>query len=512
MTARRLLYLDSQRLSAYAWRQGRLQPEGTFENRADDLARFAEYLRLNAASQYQLLANLAEEGHEIETIPFLQGQDRAALIARKLGQHFLGTPFATAIPLGYEKSQRKNEKLLLTALTNPAAVEPWLEALRDAEVALAGLYTVAQLGGRLLAKLGRPTRRALLLTCQDHSVRESLILDGQTVFSRLVSLADSSIAGIAARYSSEAAKLHQYLVGKRLLSRSDTLPVFAVAHPVATGAVRQACVDTPQLAFDIIDSHFAARQIGLKSFPDDSRCELLFLQLLAAAPPRQQLAPAIYRHGHRIGQIRAGLLALGGIGLFASALFAAQLLYDAHELRDEARTLAASEAEMNWRYREITATFPQLSIDNETLRRVTDRQNRLLAEQRLPDAAFRMVSRALGEAPNVQVDAIEWSAGEKVLPAVGQGGAQLPSPAMPGSESIVLRGSIRLGPASTTRQVLATFEHFVDSLRIDRGNEVTVTKQPFEIESGRPLRGSDVEEEGAGQRNFVIQIQRRSAP
>jgi hypothetical protein len=82
---------------------------------------------------------------------------------------------------------------------------------------------------------------------------------------------------------------------------------------------------------------------------------------------------------------------------------------------------------------------------------------------------------------------------------------------MPGSESIVLRGSIRLGPASTTRQVLATFEHFVDSLRVDRSNEVTVTKQPFEIESGRPLRGSDVEEEGAGQRNFVIQIQRRSA-
>ena len=509
MTARRLLYLDSQRLSAYTWRQGRLQPEGAFENRADDLARFAEYLRLNAGSQYQLLANLAEEGHEIEVIPFLQGSDRAALITRKLGQHFLGTPYAAAIPLGYEKSQRKNERLLLTALTSPAVVEPWLETLRDAEVALAGLYTVAQLGGRLLARLGRPTRRALLLTCQDHSVRESLILDGQTVFSRLVPLADSSIAGISARFSSEAAKLHQYLVGKRLLGRSDTLPVFVIAHPAAAGAVRQACIDTPQLAFDIIDSHAAARQTGLKSFPDDSRAELLFLHLLAATPPRQQLAPAIYRHGHRIGQIRAGLLAVGGIALLGSALFAAHLLYDAHELREEARALAASESEMNWRYREITATFPQLSIDNETLRRVTDRETRLLAEQRLPDAAFRMLSRALGEAPNVQVDAIEWSAGEKAPPTAGQPGVAPALPTGPASESIVLRGSIRLGPASTTRQVLATFEHFVDFLRVDRSNEVTVNKQPFEIESGRPLRGGDAEEENAGQRNFVIHIQRR---
>ena len=82
-------------------------------------------------------------------------------------------------------------------------------------------------------------------------------------------------------------------------------------------------------------------------------------------------------------------------------------------------------------------------------------------------------------------------------------------PAGPASESIVLRGSIRLGPASTTRQVLATFEHFVDFLRVDRSNEVTVNKQPFEIESGRPLRGGDTEEENAGQRNFIIHIQRR---
>ena len=511
MSARRLLYLDSQRLSAYAWRLGRLQAEASFEPRLEDLARFADYLRLYAGSQYQLLANLPEEGHELESIPFLQGNDRNTLIARKLGQHFLGTPFSTAIPLGYEKTQRKNEKLLLTALTNPATVEPWLEALRDAEVALSGLYTVAQLGGRLLAKLGKPARRALLLTCQDHTIRESCIVDGQAVFSRLVALTDSSIAGIAGRFGTEASKLHQYLVGKRLIGRSESLPVVVVAHPSAISAVRQACTDTPQLAFDVVDSHLAARKVGLATPPEDSRADLLFLQLLATTPPRQQLAPAVFRHGHRVGQVRAGLLALGGLVLLGSALFGARQLYEAHDLREEAQALAASEAEMHWRYREITATFPQLSIDNDALRRVTDRHVRLLAEQRLPDDAFRMVARALGEAPNIQLDAIEWSAGE-IRPALP--GQPLPPSATPASspESIVLRGNVRLGPASTTRQTLATFEHFLDFLKVDRSNEVTVLKQPFEIESGRALRGGDGEEVSTQTRDFAVRIVRRGAP
>ena len=33
MISRRLLYLDTQRLTAFLWQQGKLQPEGVFEMR-----------------------------------------------------------------------------------------------------------------------------------------------------------------------------------------------------------------------------------------------------------------------------------------------------------------------------------------------------------------------------------------------------------------------------------------------------------------------------------------------
>jgi len=512
MISRRLLYLDTQRLTAYLWQQGRLQPEGVFEMRPEEHQRFAEYLRAHPNSHFHMLANVAEEGHELETIPFLQGADRKALITRKLGQHFLGSPLATAISLGYEKDKRKNEKLLLTALTNPAHFEPWLKALQDADAALAGIYTIAQLGGMLLRKLGETGKRALLLTYQDHSIRESFLVDGQPLFSRMVPLFDSSIAGIASRLATESLKLHQYLASQRLIRRSEPIPIYMLAHPQAVATVRQACVDTSSLQYQILDSHQAAKRLNLKTLPGDSSSELIFLQLLASSPPRHQFATEAHRHDYRISQLRYGLIGLAIVALLGGFLFSAKQLYDNYSLRQEAASLTASETDLNWRYREISATFPHLGIDNDTLRRVTDRQKELLRQQRAPDTAFLMASRALNEMPNVHLESIEWKLGDNAPAANSAARNVIGELLKSNNEFIILRGSIRLGPTATPRQTLATFEHFVDLLRVDRNSEVSVLQQPFEIESGRALRGGDIDSEGAQPRQFTIQIARKLAP
>ncbi|MGB8241349.1 MAG: hypothetical protein WCE66_09960, partial [Azonexus sp.] len=92
-------------------------------------------------------------------------------------------------------------------------------------------------------------------------------------------LFDSSIAGIASRFATEAAKLHQYLDGQRHIGRNDTLPAYILAHPQAISAVRQACIDSSNLNFEIIDNHQAARKLNLKTLPSDSSSELLYLHL-----------------------------------------------------------------------------------------------------------------------------------------------------------------------------------------------------------------------------------------
>jgi hypothetical protein len=499
----RFLYLNTHHLSAYAWQSGRLLPEGVFAGDDDGLRQFAEYLAGHRGSRFSLLANVAEESHVQELIPFLRGSDRQALITRKIGQHFQGTALAAVVSLGYEKSQRKNERVLLSALTNPAHFAPWLQAIDGAEAPLAGIYTVAQLGGLLLKKIGQPVGRCLLLTLQDQSIRESYLVDGRTHFSRMAPLTDSSIAGIARSFAAEAGKLHQYLIGQRLIGRDETLPVFIIAHPLSIPAIENACPEHGHLNFTIIDSHAAAAQLKLHTPPEDNRSDQLFLHLLATAPPGQQFAGEAPRHHFRLAQIRHGLIAAGLVAVLGGALFAAKNTVDAHALREEAGQLKAEAADLGRRYQEISATFPQLGVDNDTLRRLTGRYGELLRQQRQPGPAYAQVSRVLDRMPAIVLEGIDWKIGQN-LPSTVAFAADSP-------EITTVRASIRLERADT-RQTLAVFEQFVDALKAEPGVTVKVLQRPFDVESGTALRGGDGIDETAQARPFAVEIVRSKAP
>ncbi|MBS1143655.1 MAG: hypothetical protein H6R14_1061 [Proteobacteria bacterium] len=499
----RLLYLNTHRLAAYTWRQGHLHLEGAFDNNEEGFRLFADYLADRRGSQYAMLANVAEEGHVLESIPFLHGRDRRTLIARKFGQHFLGTPLATAVSLGYEKTQRKNEKLLLSALTNPAHFDPWLRRIKDAEIALSGIFTAAQLGGQLLGKLGQPSNRCLLLTLQDSSIRESYLVDGHAHFSRMAPLADSSIAGIASAFVAESGKLHQYLIGQRLIGRDESLPAYIVAQPLTIPAIEKICPEHGPLNYTLIDSHVAAQKLKLHTLPGDNRSDMLLLHLLATAPPRQQFANDAHRHHFRLAQIRHVLIASGLIALLGSVLFAAKGTYDAQNLRAEASALRATEADLNRRYLEISATFPQLGVDNETLRRLTNRYAELIVQQRQPGPSYRAVSRVLDRMPAITLESIDWKNGQNFRLTVGSSRED--------AEITTVRGAIRLERA-TTRQTLAVFDQFVDALKADPANTVNILQRPFDIESGQSLRGGDSQEGETQARQFAVEIVRGKAP
>jgi hypothetical protein len=508
----RLLYLNTHRLSAYAWQRGTLQSEGVFDYDDEGLGRFVDYLGKHGNRPLSLLANVAEEGHALESIPFLRGSDRQTLITRKIGQNFLGTSLTAIVSLGYEKTQRKNEKLLISALTNPAHFEPWLRRISDAEVPLAGIYTIAQLGGQLLQKLGHEQKRCLLLTVQDHTIRETYLVDGHAHFSRMAPLNDSSIAGIASAFAAESGKLHQYLVGQRLIGRDESLPAFIVAHPQTIPAIENACPEHGPLNFTLIDSHDAARKLKLHTLPIDNRCDLLFLHLLATARPGQQFASAAHRHHFHLSQIRYGLIAAGLIALLGGTLFAAKATVDAQNLRAEASEQASSAADLNRRYQEISATFPQLGVDNDTLRRLTNRYGDLVAQQRQPIQGYRMVSKVLDRMPAIVLEGIDWQNGQNARPGPAPAGVSQASVNRRGEpEIITVRGAIRLERA-TPRQTLAVFDQFVDALRADPANTVKVQQRPFDIESGQALRGGDGQDEEVQPRQFAVEIVRGSAP
>jgi hypothetical protein len=166
-----------------------------------------------------LLADLADEGFQIESLPYTQGADRQALLSRKLGQYFYGAPLATALSFGRDKGGRRDEKFLFTALTRPQLFEPWLAALRAAEAQLAGVYSLPLLGGALLAKLPNAADSAACWSRLPRRHPAELLRERPAQVQPPDANGGLRPAEIAAGCAAEALKIKQYLLGQRLLAR-----------------------------------------------------------------------------------------------------------------------------------------------------------------------------------------------------------------------------------------------------------------------------------------------------
>lgn len=505
MPERRILLLNAHQLVCCEWRGGSVRNEASFENSPDGIAAFGSHVAAHRDSLYTLVANLSEESFQQETIPFLQSRDREAVISRKLSQLFYTTPYTAAFSLGYEKSRRKDEHLLLAALTSPAIVDPWVDALRTAQAAVAGIHSLPFLGESLLKKLKTTDERCILLTLQDQSIRETYFEHGRLHFSRLSPLVNTSIGGIAQAFATEAVKLQQYLLSQRLIARNQALKAIIIAHPQATQAVAHSCISTESLSYDILSTDDCARRIGLGTPPQTSHVDALFAHLAVANAPTIQFAKEDLRHDYRLWQIRTGLYGFGIVSLLACLLYAGKEFYSSYSLAGEAATVAAEARDAQSRYEAIVRTFPAIPASNDTLRQIIDRYAALENDGISPEPLYRDISTALARSPGISIDLIHWKAAGAKQKTINVG-----APAE--RQFAEVRGTIDLGAKATPRQTLADFDRFVAELRNNAALEVKVAQQPFDVDSGKALRsGTDKDSDGSA-RPFALEILRGAKP
>lgn len=521
MPQQRLLYLDSDRLSASLWHGGTLREEGHFPHDESGVAAFSEYLARHRGSNYAMLADIPDEGFQIESLPHAQGADRNALLTRKLGQYFYGSPLAAALSYGREKSGRRDEKFLFTALTRPQLFEPWLAALRAAEAQLSGVYSLPLLGAALLAKLAPAGDRCLLISITRGGIRQSFFENGQLKFSRLSSMASTGAAEIAASCAAEAAKIYQYLLGQRLLARGAPLPVIALVHPAQTGIFLEHCKNMEELQVTFRDLHAACKTFGLKTLPQDSRSESLYLHLLAQNPPRVQFAQPQERRFYRLWQTRAWLLKGGALALLGCLLFAGREAVNVMEARSATEALLRQAEVDTQKYHAIEKTFPPMPTSTDNLRAVINRFEELEKRSTSVEPLYLLVSRALGEVPQVDIERIQWQLssnpgeGLKSLADPRLSAPSSPQPAATSAsasamhEIAVIHGLLPASMAADQRGQLETVNAFAEALRKNPALTVTVQRMPFDIESGKSLRSSSETELSSMQLQFVIHLSRK---
>lgn len=400
----RFLYVDDDGLRAYRRERRRLYREAAFAGDESGLAEFSRYLEgCGADDAFTLLADIAGETLQVETIPALRGGERRSVIERRQARHFPGCRHMTAIPLGRERHRRQDERLLLAALSEGQTLDRWLGPMRDGGIAIAGIHSPSLLAGELLRHIAADAAAPTLLFLHDEGrLREIYCVGGQALFTRTVP-ADGDEMTVAT-LAGEAARLQRYLSDRGLLDGDGPLRAIVVAD---TETIARLGALPPAVAgFDIVtaDTAGCARSCGL---PDNSDLPELLLQLLARRPPRHQFAAATLLRRHRLHRTASAMLAAGSAALVVAILFAGLRMHQADALAGRTERLRAETAVLEQRHRLLAATLPP-GWSPAAISTLVARHAELVAGGSAPREFLGGIGRALAAVPEVRLSRLGW--------------------------------------------------------------------------------------------------------
>ncbi|MFA6313928.1 MAG: hypothetical protein WCV99_07060 [Sterolibacterium sp.] len=502
MPQRRLFYLDANRLSAFHWHAGKLTAEDSFTADGHGVELFAAYLKQHQQSLFYLLADVVEEGFQPDVIPHVQGRDRTALLKRKNDQFFHGAPLNLAITLGRETTGRRDDKILFVALTRTQLFEPWLDALRDAECQLVGVYSLPLIAhtfaGAYIKRDRAHPPQFLLVTLTRAGLRQTFFDNGQLRFSRLTPLANDSLDECITACSVESARIYQYLLGYRLIDRGVSLPTLVLTHPAQTTSFRERCRDTGEVQFEFLDLVAEAGRHGLKAVPADSHSETFFLHLMVRSTPSQQFADSTQRRLYRLWQTRLGLNGASLVILASCLLFSGKQMIQIYQMRDDTEQIQHQAEVTRLQYATALKALPTMPFTSNNLRALIERYDTLVKRTPTLEPMYRRISEALQQAQRVELDRIDWKLGgnpdDAQKPADATGKQAAPVKSTTAGELYVIADVFAQLPVALKndeRTLKGIIDTFNASLVKDGKVQVRTLKLPFDVESSKTLRSSD---------------------
>jgi hypothetical protein len=492
MAAKRILLLDGPLLTAHYWHAGHITAEGEFGPEPAGLGGFAAYLKKHRASIFYLLADIAEEGFQLEDLPYVQGGDRKALLQRRLGQYYYNTPLSAAISLGRAAAGRRDEKILFAALTRIETFTPWLDALRAAEANLAGVYSVPLVLSGSMGQTLSGTEPTLFVSLSSGGVRQSFFDQGKLHFSRLSALATKNLEEIARSSANDSAKIYQYLLAQRQIPRGAPLRTIVMAHAGQMPVMEEFCRSSNELVFEFLDIAATAGKQGLKDVPTDGNADKLFIHGLVRKTPAQQFAPAADTRIYNLWRIRFAPTSAAWMVLAGCLLYAGKTALDVYTLRDSIEATQVVTATDTQRYNALIDSLPKVGISPDNLRALLERFDVLQKRTPAMEPLLTHLSLALNENPKIELTGLTWKIADNIDTAKNVPTGATPVAAASGVVLAVIEinAQLPLGMISDQRAQIQLIESFAARLR-DPRTDVRILRRPFDIESDKPLRSAD---------------------
>lgn len=517
---KQFLYLSNDHLIAVVWNRDTAQSEQAFAATELGQGQFIEYLQQTPPLPTYIVTDLIEEDFRLDAVPHVGGRDRKVMLERKLQQHYRTTPYRLAQVVGRLSEGRRDDQVLLCALTNAELLQTWVDLLLEAQVPIAGVYSVALLAQPMLKTLQIKGKHTLLVSPQVNAGwRQTYLQDGRVRFSRLTPVTGAH--NTAALLAEEIGKTFQYLESINSFSNTETLEVHLLSDRATQAALRTALVDGGRLRYVLHDLATAAKRLGLQFFEEATDATPLYLQVLSRSSGTEQFAPSAQRRYADIRRVRVAMLgasvalALTGIGFGALNMLQAQALRGAVD-RFEQSTRDYQAARHT-----TVAGFPKSKVPAQTMNEAVTYHSSVVYGAPHFSGFARELSAVFEAFPAIRLDRLVWGSDTKPSIALGyqvRAGedasvANAPPDGLPSSgvapgyyQAAVIEAAVYPFNGNY-RAALSEIERLSQQIRLRHNAQVAALTLPLDTRAENQLRGSATPEKTQNEARFALYVQ-----
>ncbi|NOX43870.1 MAG: hypothetical protein GXP19_09095 [Gammaproteobacteria bacterium] len=450
------MFITASQVDVYWWEDKYLNGPLEIHLGRTGIHALGKHLRVMPEMLTYLIIDVVEEEFRNETIPHLFGRDKKQLTTRRLNQYFRTSTYRGALNLGREKSGRRDDKVLFTALTNSDVFKPWVDCLLRHKVPIVGVYSPSVLGGRMLQKLNINHQNVLLITHQKSSgIRQTFFHKKRLKLSRLVPVAGLNEQQYAGGIFSEIEKTRRYLSRLQLLNFDEVLDVCFVSDKTTAGAISKNNQDTELTRLHVVtvgdlESEFGSnnagglrhaegscraegssyraegsshraegsshraegsshRAEGSSHRAEGSRyCDQVYARILSLKRPTLNYAEPAIKKYKTFREIRMGMHASSTLLLVAAIIWSSMNIIEGFLLENYSGEIRASSVFIQGEYQKVLANTPETPIPPVGLKESVDIAKSLKDGKAMPGKLMRAISTGLNVSTTLGVEKIQW--------------------------------------------------------------------------------------------------------
>lgn len=419
-----VLLINDSGLQLFAWEKGALDWKQNFRATPAELEDFGNAIEPWRGYPVIIVSDLIEESFRHDTVVHVGGSDRTAVLKRKLDFVFRSTTYRLAKVTERETTGRRDDRIMLSAITKPDLIEIWVRVLLDKRMAIQSVTSVAHLlqDYAALSKLDQDEYLLIINVEPGGNLRQTFIRKGVVMFSRLTPMQARENTLLGSDVLQETLQLRQYFERIQFIPYEATLRI-RVYSTFDDSFLQLEARSTEMNRFEVaeVGPLLAGLDVNLGEH-EASPVHYFVAKVLAGRQPANVYGPppaTKYQDLRRFARglwLTTAVIMLLGIGV---CTMPALSILDQWQQRD---ALLAQARPLQDEYAALSERFPETPIPSREMQLVVETHNTIAKQVHSPIDALNMISRALEGVSGLQLTSITWELVEKAAPPAANDG------------------------------------------------------------------------------------------